>query len=137
MYAKKEFDINIYKHSDTAVRLGIRNEPTQLEVTNIKLLHERIIVPLLGVIDGKLLITSGFRSIELNKTLKGSNTSQHCKGQAVDLVYFDSSGKQKNKTLFDFIRENLEFDQLIWENGGRWVHVSYKEKGNRKQVLEL
>jgi len=75
-----------------------------------------------------------FRSLELNTALKGSITSSHMKGQAIDIT---SMGGKSNLEMFHYIKDNLDFDQLIWEFGEepRWLHVSYKKEGNRKQVL--
>ena len=86
-----------------------------------------------------LRISSGYRSLALNKAIPGSSrTSQHCLGQAMD-IDGDILGGISNKDIFNFIKDNLEFDQLIWEFGGSsnpdWVHVSLKPSGNRKQML--
>lgn len=138
MYAKKEFDLAVYTYSDKAKAYKIDNKPNAEQKENLRHLHDNIIVPLLDVIDnGKLYITSGFRCLLLNNQLNGSKTSQHMKGQAVDLIYYNDKGKIDNLTLFDYIRENMLFDQLIWEKKGAWVHVSLKQSGNRKQVLNL
>ena len=80
-------------------------------------------------------ISSGYRSIKLNKAIGGSKTSQHSKGQALDLDA-DIFGELTNEEIFWFIRDNLTFDQLINEHNYSWIHVSYNRLGNRKQVLE-
>jgi hypothetical protein len=85
-------------------------------------------------------ISSGYRSVELNKCIGGSLTSQHCSGEAIDIDMDGSPSGVTNKMVFDYIKDNLEFDQLIWEFGTKdnpdWVHVSYESTGRqRKQVL--
>ena len=83
-------------------------------------------------------MSSGYRSPELNKAIGGSKTSQHCKGEAIDIDN-DAREYPSNADIFWYIYDHLEFDQMIWEFGDdknpSWVHVSYKSEGNRKQVL--
>ena len=86
-------------------------------------------------------ISSGYRSAELNKCIGGSSTSQHCNGEAIDIDMDGSPNGVTNKMVFDYIKDNLEFDQLIWEFGTSenpdWVHVSYESTGKqRKQILK-
>lgn len=123
--------------SATAKRKGIKNIPTEDQIARMRELAVGIIEPLLHTF-GKVKWNSMFRSEQLNKSVGGSSTSQHCKGEAVDLVS-DEPGKT-NKDLFDHIRKNDDFDQLINEfpvNGiPSWVHVSFVIEGNRKQVLQ-
>ena len=98
------------------------------------MLKDSIFEPLREYVECPIYISSFYRSPELNTAIGGSKNSQHCKGEAIDLD--DVYSKVKNKVFFDYIKENLDFDQLIWEFGDdenpAWVHVSYKEKGNRK-----
>ena len=112
--------------SNTAQRLGIDNFPN------------KIFEPLREYVECPIYISSFYRSPELNTAIGGSKNSQHCKGEAIDLD--DVYSKVKNKVFFDYIKENLDFDQLIWEFGDdenpAWVHVSYKEKGNRNRILK-
>jgi hypothetical protein len=86
-----------------------------------------------------IFISSGYRSQALNAFIKGSASSQHCKGQAIDIDMDGSKGGVTNKMVFDFIVSRLEWDQIIWEFGTDsnpdWVHVSYVKTGNRKQKL--
>ncbi len=118
--------------SQTATRLGINNEPNETQIESLKNIAVNVYEPLFKVF-GKILVSSGFRNERLNRAIGGSKTSQHCKGEALDLDYKD------NKELFNYIKDNLNFDQLIAEFKDKsgnlaWVHVSYS-KTNRKQIL--
>jgi zinc D-Ala-D-Ala carboxypeptidase len=120
--------------SNTAKRAGLKNIPNEKQLNNMVQLAEKIIEPArVGIGNKPIKINSFFRGYLVNRHVGGSITSQHCEGEAVDLSCFD------NKLLFDFIKNNLDFDQLIWEYGNDsspdWVHVSYKSKNNRKQIL--
>jgi zinc D-Ala-D-Ala carboxypeptidase len=121
-----------FQNSDTATRHGINNEMSPSQIESAKLLCENVFEPLRLYLNTPIKISSGFRSVQLNKMIKGSLTSQHTKGEAMD-IKIDAKG-------FYFIKDKLEFDQLIWEFGNdeqpSWVHVSYKKSGNRKQVLK-
>ena len=80
-------------------------------------------------------VTSGFRSLAVNRAVGGVRNSQHTRGEAADITV---NSKEENKKLFELIRDNLSFDQLIDERDFSWIHVSYKsEEENRKQVLKL
>lgn len=124
--------------SETAKRKGISNMPTPEHIENFKLIAEKVFEPIREHFKVPILISSGYRSKELNAAIGGSLTSQHCSGEAIDL---DMDGTSvTNKQIFDFIKENLVFDQLIWEFGTKdnpdWVHVSYESTGKqRKQIL--
>jgi hypothetical protein len=124
--------------SETAKRKGISNMPTPEHIKNFKLLAEKVFEPIREHFKVPILISSGYRSKELNAVIGGSLTSQHCSGEAVDV---DMDGTSiTNKQVFDFIKDNLVFDQLIWEFGTKdnpdWVHVSYESTGKqRKQIL--
>jgi zinc D-Ala-D-Ala carboxypeptidase len=125
--------------SETATKLGIvNNNPNLSVIENMKLLAEKVFEPIRNNFKQPILVSSVFRSLGLNNALKGSITSQHCSGQAMDIDMGDA-GKPSNKEIFDYIKKNLEFDQLIWEFGTKtnpsWVHVSYTNGKNRKQVL--
>ena len=122
-------------YSATAIRAGLSNIPTDNEIKNMKLLCEKILEPARkGIGNKSIQIKSFFRSDLVNRLVGGANGSQHSKGQAADLQCFD------NKILFDYIKDNLDFDQLIWEHGTSlqpaWVHISYAENNNRKMVLK-
>lgn len=126
--------------SQQATRHGIANTPTKEHVVNLKAIAVNIFQPIRAHFGVPLAVTSGYRSKALNKIIGGSTTSQHSKGQALD-IDADVFGGVKNSEIFRFVRQNLDFDQLIWEYGDdnepAWVHVSYKHnEPNRKEVLK-
>lgn len=140
---------NISKHitykeatnSNTATRKGIDNSPNTAQLKNMRGLADYVFEPLRIWVGGAIKINSFFRSPELNKAIGGSTTSQHCaeNGAAMDLD--DNYGHKTNAEMFYYIKDNMDFDQLIWEygddNNPNWVHVSFKLDGqNRKQVLK-
>jgi len=125
--------------SNTAKRKGIDNKPNDEQISNMMSVAEMIFQPLRSYVGGPIKITSFFRSPELNQAIGGSSSSQHCKGQAMDVD--DVYGHKTNAEMFMYIRENLDFDQLIWEFGDdknpSWVHVSYVDKQeNRNRCLK-
>jgi zinc D-Ala-D-Ala carboxypeptidase len=126
--------------SDSAKRHGIDNTPTPEHLENFKLLAEKVFEPIRLHFKEPIFISSGYRSKALNDFIGGSASSQHCKGQAIDIDMDGSKGGVTNKMVFDFIKSRLDFDQLIWEFGTDtnpdWVHVSYVKTGNRKQKLK-
>ena len=126
--------------SDSAKRHGIDNTPTAEHLENFKLLAEKVFEPIRLHFKEPIFISSGYRSKALNDFIGGSASSQHCKGQAIDIDMDGSKGGVTNKMVFDFIVSRLDFDQLIWEFGTDsnpdWVHVSYAKTGNRKQKLK-
>ncbi len=137
MQISKNISYNSAIKSDTAIRLGIDNTPSASAVEAMTLLCEKVVDPLYEVFPS-MTFNSFFRSGKLNSAIGGSSTSQHCKGEAIDL---DSKDNQFNKAIFDYIVKNLDFDQVIAEypdSTGKpsWVHVSYKKSGNRKQILK-
>ena len=125
--------------SNTATRRGIENIPSGEQMENIKLLCENVFEPLREHVGGPIAINSLFRSVDLNRAIGGSSSSQHCavNGAAMDID--DTYGIMSNADMFEFIKK-LDFDQLIWEYGDDenpdWVHISYKKNGNRKQILK-
>ena len=125
--------------SETAKRKGISNMPTPEHIENFKKLAENVFQPIRDHFGVPIYISSGYRSKALNKAIGGSLTSQHCQGEAIDI---DMDGTSiTNKQIFDFIKDNLVFDQMIWEFGTDknpgWVHVSYESTGKqRKQILK-
>ena len=127
--------------SSTAKRLGIDNTPTPEHLRNLKLLAEKVFEPIRKHFNKPIGVSSGYRSQKLNESTPGaSSTSQHSTGEALDLDQDNMGTGITNKMVFDYIRENLDFDQLIWEYGDNrnpdWVHVSYESSGRqRKQVL--
>ena len=125
-------------HSNTATRKGIDNTPNESELVAMKQLAKNIFEPVRTHFNKPIRINSFFRSKALNKRIGGSTTSQHCKGEAFDL---DGLKGLTNSEIFYYIKNNLDFDQMIWEfgtnNEPEWVHVSYKYFGaNRNQVLK-
>jgi zinc D-Ala-D-Ala carboxypeptidase len=123
-------------YSETAIKLGIVNVPNQLQTENLKTLALKVFEPVREHFGVPIHISSGYRIMNLNQAIKGSITSQHCKGEAIDI---DMKGdKVTNAQIFHWIKDNLKYDQLIWEFGDKknpdWVHVSYT-KENRQQTL--
>ena len=120
--------------SNYAKQKGIKNKPNEEQVENMKLLAEEVFEPLREWVDAPIKVNSMFRSLELNTALKGSKTSSHMKGEAMDIT---SMGGKSNLEMFHYIKDNLCFDQLIWEFGKepKWLHVSFNKNNNRKQVL--
>ena len=119
-------------HSPTAVKLGINNNPNETQLEAMKLVAEKCFEPLRLWYNKPIKINSFFRSDLLNRAVKGSLTSQHKKGEAIDI---DAGSKEENKKLFEYIKNHLEFDQVINEYNYSWVHVSYSKTKNRKQIL--
>ena len=122
--------------SESAKRLGIDNSPAQDQLDNLKITAEKIFQPIRDHFKCPVYVSSMFRSPELNNFLRlASKTSLHMSGQAIDI---DMDGTDvSNEEIFNFVKDNLEFDTLIWEfEGPRWVHISYREGNNRNQVLE-
>ena len=126
--------------SDTAKRHGIDNTPTAEHLENFKLLADKVFEPIREHFKTPIFISSGYRSKALNDFIKGSLSSQHCTGQAIDIDMDGSNGEVTNRMVFDFIKNKLDFDQLIWEFGTDfnpdWVHVSFVKGKNRKQKLK-
>ncbi len=122
--------------SDSAKRLGINNMPSTTAIANLQLLASEIFEPIRAHFGVPVHISSGYRSLELNKAIGGSSTSQHCAGEAIDIDMDGSSNGVSNKDIFEFIKNNLPFDQLIWEFGDNsnpdWVHVSYDSSGKQR-----
>ena len=136
MKLSKNLSLSEVIKSNTAIKNGIDNSPTLEHLKNLEILAEKIFQPIREHFGVPIGISSGYRSKALNKAIGGSKTSQHCSGQAIDLDA-DIYGKVTNKEIFEFIRDNLDWDQLINEYNYSWVHVSYNEKKeNRKQVLK-
>jgi zinc D-Ala-D-Ala carboxypeptidase len=123
--------------SESAKRLGISNQPTSEHLDNMKILAENIFEPIRRHFDSPIYVSSGYRSEALNKAIKGSKTSQHCKGQAMDI---DMDGSDiTNNDVFYYIKNNLNFQQLIAEFpvDGKlsWVHVGYDKNNLKNEIL--
>ena len=126
-------------YSITAKRLGLENDPSDEHLANMKLLAEKVFEPLREHVQHPIKINSFYRGPELNKAIGGSNSSQHCKGQAMDID--DSYGNATNAYMYEWIKKNLDYDQMIWEFGDDenpdWVHVSFVNEGvNRNRCLK-
>ena len=132
------FSLAEFTRSESAKRHGVSNNPTPEHLENIKVLCEKVLEPIREHFAEPLNISSGYRSKALNHYIGGSLKSQHCEGKAADIDQ-DGMGGATNTEIFNFIKDTLEFDQLIWEFGDNnkpdWVHVSYNKGANRKQVL--
>lgn len=130
----KYFTIKELTESTTATIKGLDNTPTEQVEKNLTILVEKILDPLREMYGKPIIVNSGYRSPEVNVAVNGSKTSQHVLGEAVDIT---AGSKKENKKLFELIRDNFEFDQLINENNYSWIHVSYREGRLRKQILKL
>ena len=141
----KYFTLEELFHSDKAVSMGLDNDPrntlsvdnSEIIITNITRLVVEVLDPARELLGKPISVSSGYRSEKLNKAVGGANTSQHLLGEAADITCYN------NKYLFDIIKQNLIFDQLILEestiNGKKveWVHVSYRKGKNRKQAFRM
>ena len=148
MRLSKNFTLKEFTKSQTAERKGIENLPTEEHIENMKVLAENIFQPIREHFGVPFGISSGYRSEALNKAIGGAHkyidgkyvaTSQHCKGEAIDLDR-DYANAPNNAEVFHFIKDNLNFDQLIWEFGTdenpSWVHVSYSTtQTQRNRIL--
>jgi hypothetical protein len=125
--------------SYTAKRKGIENIPNEYQLTNMVGVAENVFEPLRDWVGGPIKINSFFRSVDLNKAIGGSSKSQHCQGRAIDID--DVYGYKTNAEMYNYIKNNLDFDQLIWEfgtdNNPDWLHVSYVSADeNRRRCLK-
>ena len=137
MQLSENFSLLELTKSQTATRKGIDNAPSPEHQENLKLLCTHILQPVRDRFERVVSVSSGYRSEELCLAIGSKITSQHAKGQAADFEIYGLS----NQELANFIKENLDYDQLILEywtpespNNG-WVHCSYKVNVNRKQYL--
>jgi len=140
MKLSEHLDLAEVTRSETAKRKGISNMPTPEHLENFKKLAQNIFEPIRKHFGVPIHISSGYRSKALNIAIGGSLTSQHCSGEAIDIDMDGSSNGVTNKMIFEFIKANLNFDQLIFEFGTKdkpdWVHVSFESNGKqRKQIL--
>jgi zinc D-Ala-D-Ala carboxypeptidase len=126
--------------SVTALRLGIDNTPNEYQLQNMELIAEKVFEPLRKAVGGPIKINSFFRCEDLNKAIGGSSRSQHCQGRAIDID--DNYGYMSNNDMYKYIKQNLDFDQLIFEfpddkGNASWIHVSYVDAdSNRKRCLK-
>ena len=135
MKLSQYFDLSEFTRSESAKREGLDNTPTAEHLENIKILCEKVLEPI-RLRFGSINISSGYRGKMLNHFIGGSVNSDHCVGRAADLDMDDVGTGVTNKEIFDYIKDNLEFDQVINEFNYAWVHVGYRLGANRKQVLK-
>ena len=135
----EHLDLSEVTRSESAKRKGISNMPTAEHIANFKLLAEKIFEPIRNHFRCPIMISSGYRSKELNAAIGGSATSEHCSGEAIDIDMDGTPHGVTNKMVFDYIKDNLDFNQLIFEFGDAknpdWVHVSYKANGKQKKQI--
>lgn len=133
MRLTKNFTLEEMVASATAVRKHINNTPSADVKNNLQMLCEKVLQPIRDMYGKPMIITSGYRCRRLNTAVGGVWNSQHLKGEAADFV---TKNNVDNKMLFDLIKKSdIPFDQLIWEKGGSWIHISYSSKRQRRQVL--
>lgn len=132
------FTIGEFVRSYKAEKYGIKNIlPSMKESDNIYRLVKNVLDPLRKAYGKPIRISSGYRSPKLNAIVGGSPTSDHMTGCAADIQSIPAS-KSEHQKLFELILKlDLPFDQLIDEKGMEWVHVSHREKGNRKMVFSM
>ena len=134
MKLSKNLTLGEVTKSATAIKNGISNKPSGEHLSNLIQIANKIFQPVRDHFNEPIIVSSGYRSKALNDLIGGASGSQHSKGEALDL-----DGSVENAYIFEFIKNNLEFDQLIWEYGDDenpdWVHVSYKSENNRGEVL--
>ena len=124
--------------SKTAKSLKIKNQPSETHIKNMQIIASKVFQPLREWCDHPIRVNSMYRSPDLCVAVGSTKTSQHTKGQALDI---SSLGEKTNGELFEWIKENLDFDQMIWEFGTdmqpNWIHVSYvSEEKNRNKCLK-
>ena len=134
MKLTQHFALAEFTRSESAKRHGVPNEPTPEHLQNLIVLCERVLEPI-RIKFGPINISSGYRSKTLNHYIGGSLNSQHCEAKACD-IDMDGMGSVSNKEIFEYIKNELEFDQLINEFNYGWVHVSYNLGKNRRQILD-
>lgn len=130
----KHFTLNELCRSNVAEVRRIENKPDAAQKKALTALVDNVLDPLREKFGKPIIVNSGFRCQVLNKAVGGVPSSQHTKGEAADI---DTGTKEGNRELFDIIRKELNFDQVIDEKDFSWIHVSYKKSGNRKQTLKL
>jgi hypothetical protein len=135
MKLSAHFALSEFTRSESAKREGLDNTPTAEHLENLKTLCEKVLEPI-RLRFGSINISSGYRGKMLNHFIGGSVSSDHCLGRAADIDMDDSGTGVTNKEIFDYIKDNLEFDQIINEFNYSWVHVGYRQGANRKQVLD-
>jgi zinc D-Ala-D-Ala carboxypeptidase len=131
----KNFSLDEFTRSKIANQQGISNNPGPIEIANLQALVTNVLQPLRDALKVPINVTSGYRSLMLNNAIGGAANSQHMQGQAADIVSND------NARMFNYIKNNLPYDQLIWEAGNDsqpdWVHVSFRMSGNRYKIFKV
>ena len=122
--------------SESAKRLGVSNMPTEEHLANLKILAEKVFEPIRNNFRCPIYISSGYRSHSLNNAIGGVKGSHHLKGMAIDIDMDGTDNGITNKDIFDYIKNNLTFTQLINEFDYSWVHVSYDENNLKKETLK-
>ena len=135
MKLSQHFDLSEFTRSESAKREGLDNTPTAEHLQNLRVLCEKVLEPI-RLKYGSINISSGYRGKMLNHFIGGSVNSDHCVGRAADLDMDDVGTGVTNKEIFEYIKDNLDFDQVINEFNYSWVHVGYRLGANRKQVLK-
>lgn len=128
------FTLQELTKSNTAIAKKLDNTPDEQAIKNLNTLVDNVLDPLRKSYGKPIIVTSGYRSPEVNRSVNGATSSQHALGEAVDISV---GSKEENKKLFSLIKDNLPFDQLINEHDYSWVHVSYREGRLRKQILNI
>jgi len=141
MKISEHLDLSELIRSESAKRKDIDNTPSADIIDNLKKLAENVFEPIRNNFRVPIIISSGFRCVKLNESIGGASSSQHCKGEAIDIDMDGTPNGVTNAMVFNYIKDKLEFDQLIWEFGNSenpdWVHVSYSHTGNqRKEILK-
>lgn len=126
------FTIDELCQSDTAERYNIDNTPTPEAKENLQALIDNVLNPARKAYGSYIKVNSGYRCSKLNEKVGGASSSQHTKGEAADIT---GGSIANNKEIFSIIARHGVYDQLIWEKGGQWVHVSYKRSGNNRLAM--
>lgn len=135
MQLTEHFTLSEFVRSETATNRHIDNTPTTEVIDNLRALCRNVLEPARVSFGAPIYITSGYRCPALNKAVGGKPTSQHLRGEAADLQV---RGVDNLRKLYNVIKSRGVFDQLLYESKGatKWIHVSYKQSGNRRQAID-
>ena len=135
MKLTEHFTLTELVRSETAMNRHIDNTPTPEVIENLRALCRNVLEPARVAFGSQIYITSGYRCQSLNKAVGGKPTSQHLRGEAADLQV---RGVENLRRLYNLIKSRGVFDQLLYESNGstKWIHVSYKSSGNRRQAID-
>lgn len=134
MIISEHITFNEATHSDKAIEKGLKNIPNTDQLSNMRIVAKECFEPVRNWYGKPIKINSFFRTPDVNKAVNGSKTSDHMNGNAIDLT---AGNREENLKLFNWMKLHLIFDQLIWENDGAWIHVSFRKDGNRNQTKNL